>query len=184
MADNPRIEELRRRVQQDPASIAFAALAEEYRRAGHFDEAITTCRAGLQRHPAYLSARVTLGRALLEIGEYDDARAELEQVLKVAPENLAANRALAEIHARRAEQVAPDGGQDAAVAPSSPVPTPALRSPSPISISAGAVPFDLPLAPPPTLAKDTDTDDPQLERLQQFLSAIQRVKAAYATPRS
>ena len=31
MAHSARIEELRRRVQQDPASIAFAALAEEYR---------------------------------------------------------------------------------------------------------------------------------------------------------
>ena len=30
MADSPRIEELRRRVQSDPASIAFAALAEEF----------------------------------------------------------------------------------------------------------------------------------------------------------
>ena len=30
MAENPRIEELRRRVQLDPASIAFAALAEEF----------------------------------------------------------------------------------------------------------------------------------------------------------
>ena len=61
MADNPRIEELRRRVQADPASIAFAALAEEFRRAGRYHEAIETCRTGLQRHPSYLSARVTLG---------------------------------------------------------------------------------------------------------------------------
>ena len=103
MADTARIEELRRRVQTDPASIAFAALAEEYRRAGHFDDAIATCRTGLQRHPAYLSARVTLGRSLLEIGRYDEARYELEQVLRSAPENLAAIRALAEIHHRAGE---------------------------------------------------------------------------------
>ena len=57
MADNPRIEELRRRVQADPASIAFAALAEEFRRAGRYQDAIETCRTGLQRHPSYLSAR-------------------------------------------------------------------------------------------------------------------------------
>jgi thioredoxin-like negative regulator of GroEL len=103
MADTPRIEELRRRVQLDPASIAFAALAEEYRRAGRYDEAIATCTAGLQRHPAYLSAHVTLGRALLEIGQYDEAREELEHVLRIAPENLAAIRGLAEIHHRRGE---------------------------------------------------------------------------------
>ena len=100
MAESSRIDELRRRVQLDPASIAFAALAEEYRRAGQFEDAIATCEAGLQRHPAYLSARVTLGRSLLELGRYDEARQELEHVLRVAPENLAAIRGLAEIHHR------------------------------------------------------------------------------------
>ena len=103
MAESPRIEELKRRVQVDPASIAFAALAEEYRRAGRFEEAITTCQSGLQRHPAYLSARVTLGRALLELGRFDEARQELDHVLRSAPENLAAIRGLAEIHHRRGE---------------------------------------------------------------------------------
>lgn len=100
MAENPRIEELRRRVQADPASIAFAALAEEFRRVGRNEDAIETCRTGLQRHPAYLSARVTLGRALIETGEYDAAREELETVLRSAPENLAAIRGLATINER------------------------------------------------------------------------------------
>ena len=68
MTDNPRIDDLRRRVQKDPASIAFAQLAEEYRRAGQFSEAVEVCRAGLAVHPGYLSARVTLGRALVELG--------------------------------------------------------------------------------------------------------------------
>src|SRR4249919_57563 len=101
MADNPRIEDLRRRVQKDPASIAFAQLAEEYRRAGQPQESIETCRVGLARHPGYLSARVTLGRALLEIGQLDDAQRELELVLKSASENLAAIRGLAEVHHAR-----------------------------------------------------------------------------------
>src|SRR3954471_14110712 len=98
MAENPRIEELRRRVQADPASIAFAALAEEFRRVGNYADAIETCRTGLQRHPAYLSARVTLGRALIETGDYVGAREELETVLRSAPENLAARRGLEQIH--------------------------------------------------------------------------------------
>ena len=105
MADSPRIEELRRRVQSDPASIAFAALAEEYRRSGRFEEAIETCIAGLHRHPSYLSAHVTLGRSLLEVGRYEEAQDELEHVLKLAPENLAAIRGLAEIHHRRGDEV-------------------------------------------------------------------------------
>jgi tetratricopeptide (TPR) repeat protein len=103
VADNPRIEELRRRVQKDPASIAFAQLAEEYRRAGSYKEAIETCRSGLAIHPGYLSARVTLGRALLEMNDLDAAQTELEFVLKNAPENLAAIRGVAEVHHRRGE---------------------------------------------------------------------------------
>jgi tetratricopeptide (TPR) repeat protein len=100
VAENPRIEELRRRVQADPASIAFAALAEEFRRIGRYDDAIETCRTGLQRHPAYLSARVTLGRALIETGDFDAARAELETVLRSAPENIAALRGIEQINER------------------------------------------------------------------------------------
>jgi len=101
VTDNPRIEELRRRVQKDPASIAFAQLAEEYRRAGQYAEAVEVCRAGLAIHPGYLSARVTLGRALLELGDLDPASQELQSVLAGAPENLSAIRGLAEIHQRR-----------------------------------------------------------------------------------
>jgi tetratricopeptide (TPR) repeat protein len=101
--ENPRIEELRRRIQQDPASIAFAQLAEEYRREGSYEDAISTCRAGLATHPGYLSARVTLGRALIEINELEEAETELQYVLQHAGENLAAIRGLAEIHHRRGE---------------------------------------------------------------------------------
>jgi hypothetical protein len=103
MSQNPRIEDLRRRVQKDPASIAFAQLAEEYRRAGQCQQSVEVCRAGLVIHPGYLSARVTLGRALIELGQLDDAKGELELVLNSAPENLAAIRGLAEIHHKRGE---------------------------------------------------------------------------------
>ena len=101
MADNPRIEDLRRRIQKDPASIAFAQLAEEHRRAGQFEEAVRVSRAGLAQHPAYLSARITLGRALLEMGCYDESAAEFEYVLKAAPDNLTAVRELADIRQRQ-----------------------------------------------------------------------------------
>jgi tetratricopeptide (TPR) repeat protein len=103
LGDNPRVLELRRRVQADPASIAFAQLAEEYRRAEAYDEAVGIARAGLQYHPDYLSARVTLGRALLELERLDEAETELTQVLKSAPDNLAANRALAEVFQKRGQ---------------------------------------------------------------------------------
>src|SRR6266487_3675861 len=101
MADNSRIDDLRRRVQKDPASIAFAQLAEECRRAEQYQEAVDVCRAGLELHHGYLSARVTLGRALIELDHLDEAQIELELVLSSAPENLAAIRGLAEIFHRR-----------------------------------------------------------------------------------
>jgi tetratricopeptide (TPR) repeat protein len=193
MADTPRIEELKRRVQSDPASIAFAALAEEYRRAGRFEEAIAACITGLQRHPSYLSAHVTLGRALIEVGRYEDAREELELVLRAAPENLAAIRGLAEIHHRRGD--APDEGtsSDSSQSASAPAvevsasnagnPTPHTESPTPavvpsspateVILGAGSWPVDAQAsatAPPPEL-------DPVLSGLEAFLSAIERARA-------
>jgi tetratricopeptide (TPR) repeat protein len=165
MADYPRIEELKRRVQQDPASIIFAALADEYRRAGRFHEAVETCRAGLTRHPSYLSARVTLGRALLELGEFDEAEAELQTVLRAAPENLAAIRALADIHHRRG-----DVPEQAPAPPAArPLPVAAAPADNPVTAAATVVPF----VPP---APQEAPVDPALPRLERFLSAIQRAR--------
>jgi tetratricopeptide (TPR) repeat protein len=159
MTDSRRIEDLKRRVQQDPASIAFAALADEYRRAGQYHDAIETCRAGLQRHPAYLSARVTLGRALLEIGEYDEAQTHLEQVLRSAPENLAAIRALAEIHERRGDAsfsaLAAPPAPAAAPQPPRVIPMPIPRAPEPGPAQEAAPPVVPPTPPaiePPPVA--------------------------------
>jgi tetratricopeptide (TPR) repeat protein len=101
VAHAARIDDLRRRLQKDPASILFAQLAEEHRRTGDFETAIRICRSGLALHPAYLSARVTLGRALIEVGQLDDAAGELRHVLRIAPDNLAASRALDDLEARR-----------------------------------------------------------------------------------
>jgi tetratricopeptide (TPR) repeat protein len=139
MAQTSRIDELKRRVELDPASVSFAALAEEYRRAGRLEEAIEVCRAGLQRHPSYLSARVTLGRALLEIGECDAAEVELQQVVRVAPENLAAIRALAEIHHRRPETIAVEEQ------PAEPEPGHAAVSEAPLAVDVSSAAAAAPL---------------------------------------
>jgi tetratricopeptide (TPR) repeat protein len=64
---------------------------------------VDVCLAGLSLHPTYLSARVTLGRALIELGQLDEAHTQLETVLRGASENLAAIRGLAEIHHRRGD---------------------------------------------------------------------------------
>jgi tetratricopeptide (TPR) repeat protein len=105
MGETTRLEELKRRVEADPASIAFASLAEEYRRAARFDEAVEASRAGLRFHPTYVSARVTLGRSLMELGIYDQAERELHVVARSTPDNLAARRALGDLYWRQADLV-------------------------------------------------------------------------------
>lgn len=165
MSENPRIEELRRRVQADPTSIAFAALAEEYRRAGRYEDALEVCRTGLTRHPAYLSARVTLGRALVELNQLDEAKMELDQVLSIAPENLAAIRALAEIDERRGVAAGP-----------APVPPP--RPP----VHAPAT-FEMDLMPPAAhepAAPAARHHGAVLTALNQFLHAILERKSPSA----
>ena len=148
-ADNPRIDDLRRRVGKDPASIAFAQLAEEYRRSGDVEEAVRVCRAGLEHHPNYVSARVTLGRALMELQQLDDAQAEFEQVLLVAPDNLVAVRSMAELYQLKGE-TPPDMSLAREVATQF-APPPLLVAPPvpvapPVSI---APPVVVPVAPPP-----------------------------------
>jgi tetratricopeptide (TPR) repeat protein len=101
MPEPSRLDELKRRVEADPASIAFATLAEEYRRAARFEEAVDTSRTGLRFHPTYVSARVTLGRSLMELGEHQQAERELQVVLKSSPDNLAARRALGDLYWRQ-----------------------------------------------------------------------------------
>ena len=78
----------------------FAIAAERCRRAGQHQRAVALCRDGLVEFPRFLSARVTLGCALVALGELDEGRTELEGVLHDAPDNLAAIRALAELHDR------------------------------------------------------------------------------------
>jgi tetratricopeptide (TPR) repeat protein len=89
-----RIDELRRRLEREPGSRLFAQLAEEHRKAGNHAEAIRIARTGLVHHPSYPSARLTLGRALLDSGDAPGARAELEAALRDAPDNILASRFL------------------------------------------------------------------------------------------
>jgi len=110
MSDHRPIEQLRRRVARNPASVSFAALAEEYRRAGEYREAIATCRAGLTRHPAYVPPRLTLAQALLAVGQFQDARRELAHVLFIDPENPIARALLADVQEDRV-LMAPDAGE-------------------------------------------------------------------------
>lgn len=92
-----RISELKEKVAKDPSSKLFVPLAEEYRKAGMYEEAIKVLEDGLERQPKYTSARVALGKIYLEKGSLDNARAEFEAVVSSVPDNLYAQRKLADI---------------------------------------------------------------------------------------
>jgi tetratricopeptide (TPR) repeat protein len=176
MADSERIENLKRRVQMDPASIAFAALAEEYRREGQFEEAIATCMTGLRRHSSYLSAHVTLGRALVALGRVDDGRVEFEYVLRLAPENLAAIRALAEIH------VSGESSAEHAAFPTERGLEPGSEA---VSIEpAGLVRDQASLALAASIPQHTMSVAPALLGLEDFLDAISRARGTHSAPAS
>jgi hypothetical protein len=127
---NPRIAELRKRLEKDPASRIFAQLAEELRKEGELEEAIRVSREGLQKHPFYPSARITLGRALLDSGDIVAATGEFEAVLQGAPDNLLARRFLEECQKRMAEpeRAAEQDEEEQEPAPA-PRPTPVVAIP-------------------------------------------------------
>ena len=103
MDENTRTAELRRKLEKDPASRLFAQLAEELRKDGRHDEAISVARGGLEKNPNYPSARLTLARALLDSGRPAEARPQLESVVRSSPDNILAGRLLAETLAELGE---------------------------------------------------------------------------------
>jgi pentatricopeptide repeat protein len=102
--DKATIEALRERMARDPLSRAFLQLAEEYRRAGRFEEAVAVCREGLARHPGYHTARIALGRTYLDAGDLDGAHQALTEVLDAMPENHLAAKLLGEVQVRLGNQ--------------------------------------------------------------------------------
>ncbi|NJL27969.1 MAG: tetratricopeptide repeat protein, partial [Thermoanaerobaculia bacterium] len=93
-----KIEELRRRFEEQPASRIFLQLAEEYRRLGLPEQAIEVLEAGLAKRPGDLSGMVALGRCRLEIGLLEAAVETLEGVIARDAAHLVANKLLIEAH--------------------------------------------------------------------------------------
>jgi tetratricopeptide (TPR) repeat protein len=88
------------RLARDPSSLAFAQLADLYRKAGRPADAIATCRAGLQRYPHYTTARLILAKTFLAENDPAAALAEIETILQVSPKDVQCHRLAAEAHRR------------------------------------------------------------------------------------
>jgi tetratricopeptide (TPR) repeat protein len=80
------------RLARDPASLAFAPLADAYRKAGRAREAIRVCREGLARFPHYTTARLILAKAHLDEGNLEGALVELQALLGASPRDVEARR--------------------------------------------------------------------------------------------
>jgi tetratricopeptide (TPR) repeat protein len=92
------IANLTERISKDPRSKLFVPLAEEYKKAGDLEMAIHVLLEGLKNNPKYVTAKSLLGRLLLETGDLDAARKELEEVVKTIPDNMLAQRKLGDIY--------------------------------------------------------------------------------------
>jgi tetratricopeptide (TPR) repeat protein len=96
MTKSPLIYEYLKKWQEDPTSRVFAPLSEAYRKAGMYDEAVRIAREGLEHHPHFIGGKVALARSLFELQEYDQVIDCLSQVVQDVPDNIVAQKLMAE----------------------------------------------------------------------------------------
>jgi tetratricopeptide (TPR) repeat protein len=102
---NTKIDELRGRLKADPKNRLFYPLAEELRKVGQFTESEQVLRTGLQHHPTYLSAWVSLGRVFKDLGKNHEAVEALAKALQLDPGNVVAARLLGDAYLALGEKV-------------------------------------------------------------------------------
>lgn len=106
MASSPRInpaitlqiDRLATAVAKDPRSKEFLPLADEYMKAGMWQEAAVVLEDGLKVYPGFVTAMAALGRVYDQLGQPGKAKAILEAVVKQRPDNLRAHRILAKLY--------------------------------------------------------------------------------------
>ena len=101
----PAIRRYEERLAKDPGSLAFAPLADLYRKAGRTLEAVALCREGLGRFPGYGTARLILAKALADGGDIPGALTELQVLLETSTADAPAHRLAGEL-LRRVGRVA------------------------------------------------------------------------------
>jgi len=86
-------------LRKDVAALSFAPLVDIYRRLGLLEESIEAARNGCRLHPDFAAGQMALAKSALEVGYKDEAVRALEAVVRVTPENLEAQRLLADLYA-------------------------------------------------------------------------------------
>ncbi len=96
MSSSARIDELRKKFDENPRRF-FAPLANEYRKAGDFEQAVFICQEYLPQQPGHMSGHIVYGQTLFDMGRDEEARAVFETALTLDPENLIALKHLGDI---------------------------------------------------------------------------------------
>lgn len=95
------VELLENRLRRNPDSLRFSRLADEYRKQGDVQRAISICTQGLEKHPWYATGRLILGRCYLEQENYAKAIEEFTRVCQQDRGNHVAMKMLADVYAKQ-----------------------------------------------------------------------------------
>lgn len=95
------IAKYRKALQENPDSRMYAPLANAFLRAGDVKAAIQVAEEGMKKHPKYLSGIVILAQAYQAAENMEKALELFLQVVRMSPENIAAQRGIAEIYDRQ-----------------------------------------------------------------------------------
>jgi predicted Zn-dependent protease len=90
------LDKLRGMVKTTPDSKLFLTLAEELRKRGELEEAMSVLMEGVRKNPSFVAARLTLGRWYLRDKMYPEARQEFAHVLELSPNDKFALRYIKE----------------------------------------------------------------------------------------
>ena len=90
------IERYQKLFEKDPKSKVFAPLGEAYRKMGMHKEALAILENGVKLHPHFASGRVALAKVLMDQKTYDQAMEHLQASTDLSPENILAQKLLAE----------------------------------------------------------------------------------------
>jgi predicted Zn-dependent protease len=107
------LEALEQRLRENPRSPLFARLASLYLGSNRLEESYAICRTGVEHYPDYATGHLILGKCLLQLGQFEEARRELNRVLSLQP-----NCAVARVLLQESERVGEvDAAADEIVTP-------------------------------------------------------------------
>lgn len=145
LANDAVLQRYMQRMQSDPASLAFVAVADVLIAHGFAGDAVQMCVTGLAQHPFLLAPKLTLARAHTQLGDVAAARKILDDVLQEFPEHVQAKQLLAELQKMSGGEVRgaptpPVSTVAAKTANAKPSPTPPRVTPASATIATTSTP--------------------------------------------